>query len=155
MSSLIIYDTEYTAWDGSQKRKWSEPWEHREIIQIGAVKLELHEGLREIDFFNVLVKPQINPQLSGYIIKLTGITQEQIEKNGVSFLSAMEMFLHFAGQDGILACNHKDYIVIEENYELQNRTLPIKKNRFLNINPFLSYYTNSALVVSSDRIRTD
>ena len=30
---FVIYDTEYTAWEGSLARNWSGPNEHRELLQ--------------------------------------------------------------------------------------------------------------------------
>ena len=35
--SLIIYDTEYTSWQGSQERDWSGAREYQELVQIGAI----------------------------------------------------------------------------------------------------------------------
>ena len=41
---IIIFDTEFTAWEGSAQRNWSFDWEYREIIQIAAVKGLLNEA---------------------------------------------------------------------------------------------------------------
>ncbi len=150
MDSIIIYDTEYTAWDGSFQRDWSEPWEHRELVQIGAVKLDLTHGFPETDCLSLLLQPQINPQLSEYFINLTGITQAAIETEGFLFPAALERFLQFAGNETPLISNHEDYLVLEENCQLHQTTLPVEKTRFLNANPFLSHYTNTKEVISSD-----
>jgi len=37
---IIIFDTEYTAWEGAKERNWSGSGEHREIVQIAAVKID-------------------------------------------------------------------------------------------------------------------
>ena len=37
-SKFILFDTEFTAWEGSQNRNWSLCWEHRELISISALK---------------------------------------------------------------------------------------------------------------------
>ena len=34
--TVTIFDTEFTAWEGSQDRNWSEPWEAVELVEIGA-----------------------------------------------------------------------------------------------------------------------
>ena len=41
---FVLFDLEFTAWEGSLERGWSEPWEAREIIQIGAVRVKDDAG---------------------------------------------------------------------------------------------------------------
>ena len=36
-NTVLFFDTEYTSWEGSISRNWSEPNEFKEIVQIGAV----------------------------------------------------------------------------------------------------------------------
>ena len=36
--TIVLLDTEYTTWEGAQDRNWSGLNEHREIVQIGAIK---------------------------------------------------------------------------------------------------------------------
>jgi len=95
---LILFDTEYTAWEGSQERRWSEPWEHREIIQIAALKVDLGQGCREIACFDRLVSPRRNPRLSSYITGLTGITQAEVDTHGVPYTGAYCDFYDFCEQ---------------------------------------------------------
>lgn len=90
----IVFDTEYTSWEGSQERGWSLPGEYREIIQIGAIKIS---ALEERDHFSVFVRPTKNPELSEFITKLTGITQQQIDLEGLSFNDAQELFFSWCG----------------------------------------------------------
>ena len=47
---IIIFDTEFTAWEGSLARNWNGPGEYREIIQIGAILVDT-QNLQELDFF--------------------------------------------------------------------------------------------------------
>ena len=69
---IVGFDMEWTAWEGSWSRSWSAPGEYREIVQIGAVKLDGGNALGERDSFDVLVRPPRNPVLSDYFIALTG-----------------------------------------------------------------------------------
>ena len=39
-TEVVVFDTEFTAWQGSMERGWSGPGEHKEIVQIGAVLLD-------------------------------------------------------------------------------------------------------------------
>jgi len=78
----IVFDTEFTSWEGSQENNWSKKGEHRELVQIGAYKI--HNG-EIIETLNLFIKPRINPLLSKYFIDLTGITNKKINKDGLNF----------------------------------------------------------------------
>jgi inhibitor of KinA sporulation pathway (predicted exonuclease) len=92
---VIVIDLEYTAWEGSLEANWGRPGEFREIVQIGAIKLET-ASLGEVSSFNRLVRPQINPTLSEYFVRLTGITNDQISKHGCTIEKALKVWLNFA-----------------------------------------------------------
>ena len=65
--AFVIFDTEYTSWQGCQEHGWHGKHK-REIVQIAAIKVS--NDLRVLDTFNVLCKPNLNPILSDYFIKL-------------------------------------------------------------------------------------
>jgi hypothetical protein len=58
--TITVFDLEYTAWECSMARQWMTPGEYREVVQIGAVKLDA-DTFAEVDAFDVLVRPRINP----------------------------------------------------------------------------------------------
>lgn len=97
MRETVIFDTEFTAWEGSVSRGWTAPGEFREILQIGAIRLDAHT-LTERDCFNVFVRPVFNPVLSDYIVDLTGITPDTIESSGTTLAEAVSRFLDFSGE---------------------------------------------------------
>ena len=70
--NIVIFDLEWTAWEGSKERNWTGLGEKREIVQIGAIKLSYDDGLTEIGMFDCYVKPQFSPILSDYFTNLTG-----------------------------------------------------------------------------------
>lgn len=92
--SFIIFDTEYTSWPGCQEHGWHGK-QKREIVQISALRVS--NDLRVLDTFNVLCKPVFNPLLSEYFVKLTGITNNQIQHRGISFDKAYKKFKKFVG----------------------------------------------------------
>ena len=95
-NKFIILDTEYTAWSDSQKTNWSNPNHHKEIIQIGALKVfRINNNFILKDAFNIYVQPSVNKTLSKYITNLTGITNYKIKKYGVSFNNAIYKFRNF------------------------------------------------------------
>ena len=115
--NIILFDTEYTAWEGSKTRKWSQPWEHREIIQIAAVRID--EQATELDSFDCLVKPGQNPVLSAYLIALTGIQQAAVDARGLCFTDAFAAFYAFCDQGRIpMFCYGDDPAVLAENFDL-------------------------------------
>ena len=116
MRSLILFDTEFTAWKGSQERNWSKPNEHREIIQISAYKIK---DFKIIDTLNIYIKPKINKTLSRYITKLTGITNYKINKSGISFKKAINKLYNFSKYYNLYSYGN-DWCVIKENLKLNN-----------------------------------
>lgn len=76
---VIIYDTEFTAWEGSLQRKWGLDWEAKELIQFAAYRIQiLSNEINVLDKINLHVKPVKNPQLSNYIMDLTKISQQDV-----------------------------------------------------------------------------
>jgi inhibitor of KinA sporulation pathway (predicted exonuclease) len=133
---LIIFDTEFTAWEGSKERSWSESWEHRELIQLAAAKLTLKkDGVELLESFNELVKPTVNPILSDYIAELTGISQGMVDDMGVDFSSAINAFYQFCEQ-GELACFAwgNDGKILTENCFLNRLEMPDFSAGFFNLN---------------------
>jgi inhibitor of KinA sporulation pathway (predicted exonuclease) len=59
------------------------------VVQIAAIKVDASDGYRELASWSALVKPRKNPKLSAYFVKLTEITQEQVDNEGVDFTEAL------------------------------------------------------------------
>ncbi|HUE65110.1 MAG TPA: 3'-5' exonuclease [Rhizomicrobium sp.] len=116
MLQITIFDLEYTAWECSMARSWLGPGEFREVVQIGAVKLDA-DSFAIKEEFEVLVRPRFNPLLSFYFENLTGISNEQVSARGVDFRTAYERFLDFAGE-GPVAAFGRDEKVLEDNLRL-------------------------------------
>lgn len=55
---------------------------HHEIIEFPMVLINTHT-LEIVDSFQEYVKPELNPQLSDFCVKLTGITQKMVEEADV------------------------------------------------------------------------
>ncbi|WP_218310544.1 3'-5' exonuclease [Alteromonas antoniana] len=138
----VIIDTEFTAWEGSAQRHWSGDNEHRELIQIGAVKLTMTPSSCLVsERLNILVKPVINPALSDYIINLTGISQSMVDEHGVDAASAMTTLYHFC-EDGHLPVWSwgADERVLKENATLGEFALPTFTKGIRNLQALLQHY---------------
>lgn len=120
----VVFDLEFTAWEGSMESRWTRPGELTEVVQIGAVKLDA-ASLAEIDSFNMLVRPRVNPVLSDYLAELTGITNAAVAERGVDFVVAYRAFLDFVGAARIYA-HGRDDSILASNLKLYgwDRALP-------------------------------
>lgn len=116
-------------------RRWLGPGEFTELVQIGAVKLDA-ESLVEIDSLNLLVRPRINPVLSDYLQKLTGITNARLVSEGIDFEEAYRRFVDFA-DGGMIVAFGRDDLILRTNLELYgiNNAPPLPCH--ININPWL------------------
>ena len=116
MKKYILFDTEYTAWKNSLKTNWSKEGQYKEIIQISALKINNN---KIIDNLNLYVKPVKNPKLSSYIIRLTGITNNKLKKDGISFEKAIHLFYNFAKGYKLYSYGN-DYSIIYENLKIHS-----------------------------------
>jgi inhibitor of KinA sporulation pathway (predicted exonuclease) len=116
---LTVFDLEFTAWECSMAGHWLKPGEFKEVVQIGAVKLDA--GFNVLDEFEILVRPRINSTLSSYFENLTGIGNALLAMKGVDFTDAYRRFAVFAGATPIAAFGH-DERVLEENIRLYGLT---------------------------------
>jgi inhibitor of KinA sporulation pathway (predicted exonuclease) len=112
----IVFDLEFTAWEGSMAHRWSRPGEFAELVQVGAVKVDA-ENLTVLDTLDVLVRPRLNPLLSDYFTALTGIADADLAARGVDFVEAYEAFVAFADGAVTLAFGTDD-LVFKDNMRL-------------------------------------
>ena len=132
----VVFDLEYTAWEGSLARSWSGDSEDPEIIQIGAIELLLeHSSLCFGQEFSRLVRPTLRPQLSGYITGLTKITQEMVDQKGLPFDRALREFFCFVPKNASIFSNGDDWSFLSENCRINNLVNPFKKSKFVNLRP--------------------
>jgi inhibitor of KinA sporulation pathway (predicted exonuclease) len=110
-------DLEWTSWQNNYFGKYKQfekrsAKQKKEVIQIGAIKI--NENFKIIKKLNIYVKPKINPELSKYIIQLTGITQKTIDSKGLNFKEAFNIFYKFTKKSKII-CNGTDENILKKN----------------------------------------
>jgi inhibitor of KinA sporulation pathway (predicted exonuclease) len=113
---VVVFDTEFTAWAGSMERNWAGPGEFREIVQIGAVRIDI-ETLAETASFAVLIRPVKNPVLSPYFVDLTRITNERLAAEGTDFAAGAKAFAAFVGKRRMY-CYGRDDRIIARNAQM-------------------------------------
>jgi hypothetical protein len=119
MTEIVIFDTEYTTWDGARDRGWMGDNEYRELVQLGALKVDWPSG-NVIDSLDILVKPVRNPKLSAFFTELTGITQDVVDRSGIAFDDALKIFFDFCGVDTPTLCYGNDFCILAENVALHH-----------------------------------
>lgn len=130
----VVYDLEFTAWDGSMARRWMAPGEYKEILQIGAVKVS--DKFEPIESLNLLVRPRLNPVLSDFIQRLTGVTNAMLDERSVDFTEAYCSFASFAGSLPIIAFGRDD-LVLHDNLRLYGLKDMPAMPRFLDLRGWL------------------
>ena len=85
LSKLLIIDLEATCWEKDTDRPSNE---QQEIIEIGITELDLKER-KVIRSDGILIKPQFS-SVSAFCTKLTTITPEMLDQEGISYQEAVE-----------------------------------------------------------------
>lgn len=131
----VVFDLEFTAWEGSVLYRWLRPGEFTELVQIGALRVDAQSLQVEAEL-DLLVRPRINPLLSSYFVELTGITNAELAARGMDFESAYAEFIRFC--DGApIAAFGRDDLIFDANFRLYGlRGLP-PLPRYTNIVPWL------------------
>lgn len=123
--NIVIFDAEYTTWEGAMERNWSGPGEHRETIQIGAVRIQ--GAMVQTGQFSCIVRPTINPILSEYCTEVTGITQEMVDK-GLDYADALACFASWSADFPLYSWG-SDLSVMKLNADLVKIRFPIDMER--------------------------
>lgn len=138
-SGLIgILDLEFTAWEGSSQRGWSESWEWREIVQIGLVLADAGKAFAMCDEIEIAVQPLRNPVLSDYFTALTGITQAGLEKAARPFDEAMSALAAVGAPAETIIFNGADGEILRENCAMRKIAAPWPEERMFNFRPLLA-----------------
>jgi inhibitor of KinA sporulation pathway (predicted exonuclease) len=135
--TIGILDLEFTAWDGSFRRGWSEAWEWREVVQIGFLLVDATDFAPGAAI-EKLVRPRRNPLLSEYFTALTGVTQQRVDTEGVPFAEALEAFRAAAEPAATIIFNGQDGQILRENCALVDLPFPPLRDRMFDFRPLLA-----------------
>lgn len=101
MRTAIMFDCEFLCLEGSQRRFWCAAHDPDPVIaQVGAVKLGLEGDYPILDTFRRFVKPidrhGQSYGLDPFFTQLTGITEDDIAREGVPISAALAAFDQFS-----------------------------------------------------------
>lgn len=121
-----------------------------EIIEVGAVKLD--SKLNITDEYHQMVRSGISKKLSGRIKKLTGITDEEIKRDGIPFaqmVSEFEDWAHKTNDNVFVSWSDSDIHMLVANlgYFTELRTIP-----FIDKYADLQRYTMKKLGITGSQI---
>lgn len=140
-NEAVIWDTEITSWKGSLERGWSGPNEYKELIQVGAARVTV-DSLDLLEARDWIIKPSKNPKLSNYITKLTGISQERVDREGITFAEFLNEFTEWIGKRPMYS-NGGDEKELKINCELNTLAYPLQDEQCFDIyNVFAQYGLN-------------
>ncbi len=147
-----ILDLEYTAWEGSAKRQWSEPWEWREIVQVGVLLVDAGRAFAATDGIEILMQPTRNPVLSEYFVSLTGITQEHLVSKARQFTEALDDLSSLFSAADLVVFNGYDGAILRENCAMNGVAFRWGGDRWYNFRPLLAQTLNvpQQELISSD-----
>ncbi len=112
MSYLLVLDLEATC---DEVETDAISGENREMIEIGAVKIDLATG-EEVAHFQSFVRPVVNPTLTDFCKNLLGITQEDVDQAG-TFAEVEPRFREWAGNDVIAWASWGNYDVFQWSHD--------------------------------------
>lgn len=111
--TIIFYDTEYTTWKGAMENGWSLPGQHKDIVQVAALRFNL-DTMTSMDEISLMSFPDRNPVLSDYFIDLTGIDNAQLTRDGMPFPQMMTQLRAFI-RDAPAISHGGDDVIVNEN----------------------------------------
>lgn len=137
MKTAIIFDCEFLCLEGSQRRFWCAAHDPDPVIaQIGAVKLGLDGDFPIIDTFKAYVRPidrfGNRYALDPFFTKLTGITDENIEVEGVTLQDALAQVDSFSGGAQFWSWGKDELNMVAISCYIGGIQTPIPAHRFDN-----------------------
>lgn len=112
--NYIIFDLEWNRYARAVKGKCPD-----EVIQIGAVKYD--DALEYAGSFNCMIKPSLYRKMEPTVEKMTGLTIDKLEKEGVPFQTAFREFKKFMGKQFVLmSWGMQDASVLRSNCRYYN-----------------------------------
>ncbi len=106
-----------------------------EILQIGAVRLD--GSFNVVDSFEINVKSALTNKLSGRVIRLTGITNDEMN-GGVSLEEAVKTYNSWAADNSVtMTWSNSDLYAIVENTNIFKLQETFKISRYLDLQTYV------------------
>lgn len=142
MTHAIIFDCEFLTAEGAPSRFWCGPKDPDPVIaQIGAVRLSLDGDFGLNDTFRRYVRPMrrdgATQPLDPLFSRLTGISQVQVDAEGLPLAEALAAFDSFAGGGRFWSWGKDEFNMIAISCYVEGLAPPIPIQRFGNATELL------------------
>lgn len=137
MKSAVVFDCEFLCLEGSQRRFWCAAIDPDPVIaQIGAVRIGLEGNFEILDTFRTYIRPVDRHGrrygLDAFFTQLTGITEDDIEREGVPITDALLAFDRFAAGQRCWSWGKDELNMVAISCYVAGVPFPIPANRFDN-----------------------
>ncbi len=137
MKTAVIFDCEFLCIEGSQRRFWCAAIDPDPVIaQVGAVKLGLEGDYPILDTYKAYVRPIDRHgkryPLDPYFTNLTGITEQNIEAEGVALKDALSGIESFSEGVRLWSWGKDELNMVAISWYITGIQAPIPADRFDN-----------------------
>ncbi len=137
MKTAIVWDVEFLTDAGAPQRFWCGPNDPDPVlVQIGAVRLGLEGDFPILDRFEQVVIPRDRAgdvwDLSELFVRLTGLSQDRVAREGVELGTALGALAEFAAGDTIWAWGNDEIFGVGISCYLAGIPAPIPATQFGN-----------------------
>lgn len=137
MDHAIVFDCEFLTAEGAPSRFWCGPHDPDPVVaQIGVAKIGLVDDFPLIDTLRTTVVPRdregCRSKLDPHFVRLTGITEQNIEDDGVNLGQALELTRAFADGAKLWSWGKDEFNLVAISCYVEGLTPPIPVSQFGN-----------------------
>jgi DNA polymerase III alpha subunit (gram-positive type) len=137
MQHALVFDCEFLTVEGSPSRFWCGPYDPDPVVaQIGVVKIGLGTDFPLLDTLRIYVIPLDRNgnrlALDPFFTKLTGITEDNIDRNGISLKLALERIKEFAAGARLWSWGKDEFNMVAISCYVEGFAPPISATQFGN-----------------------
>jgi hypothetical protein len=137
MLRALVFDCEFLTAEGSQSRFWCGPYDPDPVVaQIGVAKLGLEGDFPLLDTLRLYVVPRDRHgrpcALDPFFTSLTGVTQEDIERDGLPLADALQRTKDFASGARLWSWGKDEFNMIAISCYVEGLSPPIPVTQFGN-----------------------
>lgn len=141
LPQVVLIDCEFTCWEESVRTEWGDPQRPPELIEIALVEY-LPQDNRVGRSFEAVVRPRINPVLSDYCVRLTHISQAEVDRAArlPEVLAGVAEWLRLLKLDRLVICEWGigDLPMIAVDAKCHGVTSPLELAEHIALNRFFA-----------------
>jgi hypothetical protein len=137
MTTAIIFDCEFLTAEGSPSRFWCGPHDPDPVVaQVGLVRFSLDNGFPILDTRRIFITPMDRSgaryRLDPFFTQLTGITETDLQQQGIPLSEALEQVGTFASGSKLWSWGKDEFNMMAISCYVQGMPAPIPARSFGN-----------------------